>query len=118
MAKVCVLDLMTGDYEASFPLHDSKDVPQFAPNFTVYVLPIRQNPRSPEAASRPPLRPPGNSLSTIPTSVICRASLMQTLYLMATDMGLGGCAIGIEFHVEGPVGQFAIGCGTESGAPD
>src|SRR5262245_39584898 len=49
--------------------------------------------------------------------------LMQTFYLMATDMGLGGCAIGIanidlfakmtglEFHVEGPVGQFAIGRG-------
>ncbi|MGB7099816.1 MAG: SagB family peptide dehydrogenase [Xanthobacteraceae bacterium] len=47
--------------------------------------------------------------------------LMQTFYLMATDMGLGGCAIGtadidlfakmtgIEFHVEGPVGQFAFG---------
>ncbi len=47
--------------------------------------------------------------------------LTQTLYLMATDMGLGGCAIGstnidlfakmtgIEFQVEGPVGQFAIG---------
>jgi SagB-type dehydrogenase family enzyme len=47
--------------------------------------------------------------------------LFQTLYLMATDMGLGGCAIGstdidlfakmtgIELHVEGPVGQFAIG---------
>jgi nitroreductase len=47
--------------------------------------------------------------------------LLQTLYLMATDMGLGGCAIGstnvdlfskmtgIEFHVEGPVGQFAVG---------
>jgi SagB-type dehydrogenase family enzyme len=47
--------------------------------------------------------------------------LMQTLYLMATHMGLGGCAIGshnidlfakmtgIEFHVEGPVGQFALG---------
>jgi SagB-type dehydrogenase family enzyme len=56
--------------------------------------------------------------------------LMQTLYLMATDMGLGGCAIGstdidlfakmtgIEFHVEGPVGQFAIGRGTESGDSD
>jgi len=40
---------------------------------------------------------------------------------VATDMGLGGCAIGsnnidlfarmtgIEFHVEGPVGQFALG---------
>jgi SagB-type dehydrogenase family enzyme len=47
--------------------------------------------------------------------------LMQTLYLMATHMGLGGCAIGshniklfaemtgIEFHVESPVGQFALG---------
>jgi SagB-type dehydrogenase family enzyme len=54
--------------------------------------------------------------------------LTQTLHLMATDMGLGGCAIGIanidlfakmtgiEFHVEGPVGQFAIGRGTKSGA--
>jgi SagB-type dehydrogenase family enzyme len=54
--------------------------------------------------------------------------LTQTLYLMATDMGLGGCAIGsinidlfakmtgIEFHVEGPVGQFALGRGyTEDG---
>jgi SagB-type dehydrogenase family enzyme len=50
--------------------------------------------------------------------------LLQTFYMMATDMGLGGCAIGIanidlfarmtgiEFHVEGPVGQFAIGRGT------
>jgi SagB-type dehydrogenase family enzyme len=50
--------------------------------------------------------------------------LMQTLYLMATDMGLGGCAIGstnieqlarltgIAFHVEGAVGQFALGRGT------
>jgi SagB-type dehydrogenase family enzyme len=50
--------------------------------------------------------------------------LTQTLYMMATDMGLGGCGIGsanidlfaqmtgIEFHVEGPVGQFAIGRGT------
>src|SRR5262249_55218719 len=49
--------------------------------------------------------------------------LLQTLYLMAADMGLGGCAIGstnidlfarmtgIEFHVEGPVGQFALGRG-------
>jgi SagB-type dehydrogenase family enzyme len=47
--------------------------------------------------------------------------LIQTLYMMATDMGLGGCAIGtnnidlfakmtgIEFHIEGPVGQFAVG---------
>jgi SagB-type dehydrogenase family enzyme len=49
--------------------------------------------------------------------------LLQTLYLMATDMGLGACAIGtnnidlfakmtgIAFHVEGPVGQFALGRG-------
>jgi SagB-type dehydrogenase family enzyme len=55
-------------------------------------------------------------------------ALTQTLYLMATDMGLGGCAIGIanidlfarmtgiELHVEGPVGQFAIGRGAKSGA--
>ncbi len=47
--------------------------------------------------------------------------LLQTLYMMATDMRLGGCAIGtnnidlfakmtgLEFHVEGPVGQFALG---------
>jgi SagB-type dehydrogenase family enzyme len=52
--------------------------------------------------------------------------LTQTLYLIATEMGLGGCAIGIanidlfakmtgvEFHVEGPVGQFAIGRGAKS----
>lgn len=51
--------------------------------------------------------------------------LMQTFYMMATDMGLGGCAIGssnidlfakmtgIEFHVEGPVGLFAIGRGMQ-----
>jgi SagB-type dehydrogenase family enzyme len=49
--------------------------------------------------------------------------LMQTFYLMATDMELGACAIGaadidlfakmtgIEFHVEGSVGQMAIGRG-------
>ena len=54
--------------------------------------------------------------------------LLQTFYLMATDMGLGGCAIGstnidlfakltgIEFHVEGPVGQFALGRGTKLSA--
>ncbi len=53
--------------------------------------------------------------------------LLQTLYLMATDMGLGGCAIGtnnielfakmtgIEFHVEGPVGLFALGRGSNPG---
>ena len=55
--------------------------------------------------------------------------LIQTLYLMATDMGLGGCAIGtnnidlfakmtgIEFHIEGPVGQFAIGRGPKPPVP-
>jgi SagB-type dehydrogenase family enzyme len=49
--------------------------------------------------------------------------LTQTLYLVAAEMGLGGCAIGIVnvdqfekmtgigFHVEGPVGQFALGRG-------
>ncbi len=47
--------------------------------------------------------------------------LTQTFYLMATDMGLGACAIGsanialfanmtgIDFHIEGPVGALAIG---------
>ncbi|MGA3308780.1 MAG: TOMM precursor leader peptide-binding protein [Xanthobacteraceae bacterium] len=30
---------MTGDRATSFTPHNSKDVPQFAPNFTVYVLP-------------------------------------------------------------------------------
>jgi SagB-type dehydrogenase family enzyme len=56
--------------------------------------------------------------------------LIQTLYLMATDMGLGGCAIGstnidlfakmtgMEFHVEGPVGQFALGRGAQSQASE
>jgi SagB-type dehydrogenase family enzyme len=56
--------------------------------------------------------------------------LIQTLYLMATDMGLGGCAIGsinidlfakmtgIEFHIEGPVGQFALGRGIKPGAAE
>jgi SagB-type dehydrogenase family enzyme len=51
--------------------------------------------------------------------------LMQTFYVLATDMGLGGCAIGttnielfakmtgLQFHVEGPVGQFALGRGAE-----
>jgi SagB-type dehydrogenase family enzyme len=49
--------------------------------------------------------------------------LMQTLYLVAADTGLGGCAIGttnidlfekmtgLKFHAEGPVGQFALGRG-------
>jgi len=43
--------------------------------------------------------------------------------MMATEMKLGGCAIGtnnidifakmtgMDFHVEGPVGQFALGRG-------
>jgi SagB-type dehydrogenase family enzyme len=56
--------------------------------------------------------------------------LIQTFYMMVTDMGLGGCAIGttnidlfakmtgIEFHVEGPVGQFAIGRGRKPAASD
>lgn len=56
--------------------------------------------------------------------------LMQTFYLMATGMGLGGCAIGIsnidlfakmtglEFHTESPVGQFAIGRGVKSRTSD
>src|SRR5712691_11463225 len=35
----CVGHLMTGDHRNRIPQHDSKDVPQFAPNFTVYVLP-------------------------------------------------------------------------------
>ena len=32
-------DLMTGDHATDFTQLNSKDVPQFAPNFTVYVLP-------------------------------------------------------------------------------
>jgi oxazoline/thiazoline synthase len=32
-------DLMTGDHGNSFTQYKNKDVPQFAPNFTVYVLP-------------------------------------------------------------------------------
>jgi SagB-type dehydrogenase family enzyme len=54
--------------------------------------------------------------------------LIQTFYLTATDMRLGGCAIGtsnielfakmtgLDFHVEGLVGQFALGRGAEPGA--
>jgi len=54
--------------------------------------------------------------------------LIQTLYLMATDLQLGGCAIGSiniglfakitgsEFHIEGPVCQFALGRGSPTGA--
>jgi nitroreductase len=49
---------------------------------------------------------------------------------MATDMGLGGCAVGstnidlfakmtgIKFHVEGPVGQFALGRPAKSGVSE
>jgi SagB-type dehydrogenase family enzyme len=61
--------------------------------------------------------------STIAYSLIMKdvGLLTQTFYLAATDMGLGGCAIGIvnidvfakmtgvDFTVEGPVGQFALG---------
>jgi SagB-type dehydrogenase family enzyme len=56
--------------------------------------------------------------------------LTQTLYLAATDMGLGGCAIGtnnidrfarmtgLEYSTEGPVGLFALGRGVTQGADD
>ena len=55
-------------------------------------------------------------------------ALLQTFYLLATAMGLGGCAIGIanidlfakmtgiDFCVEGPLAQFALGRGAESGS--
>jgi len=55
--------------------------------------------------------------------------LIQTFYLMATDMGLGGCAIGstnidlfarmtgLDFCTEGAVGQFALGRGGEPDGP-
>jgi SagB-type dehydrogenase family enzyme len=63
--------------------------------------------------------------SAIAYSLILKdvGALLQTFYLAATDMGLGGCAIGstnidlfakmteLEFHVESPVGQFALGRG-------
>jgi SagB-type dehydrogenase family enzyme len=63
--------------------------------------------------------------SAIAYSLILRdvGALLQTLYLMATDLKLGGCAVGtsnielfakmtgINFHVEGPVGQLALGRG-------
>jgi SagB-type dehydrogenase family enzyme len=69
--------------------------------------------------------------SSIAYALILKDSgvLMQTLYVMASDMGLGGCAIGttnidlfakmtgLEFHVEGPVGQFALGRGVKSESP-
>jgi SagB-type dehydrogenase family enzyme len=50
--------------------------------------------------------------------------LIQSFYVMATAMGLGGCAVGIvnidlfakmtgiALHIEGPVGQFALGRAT------
>ena len=53
--------------------------------------------------------------------------LMQTLYLVATDMQLGACAIGaadielfsrmtgLPFHVEGVVGQVALGRSFDDG---
>lgn len=61
--------------------------------------------------------------SSIAYSLILKdvGCMIQTFYLAATDMGLGGCAIGtsnidlfarmteLKFHVEGPVGQFALG---------
>ena len=70
--------------------------------------------------------------SSIAFSLILKdvGALMQTFYLMAADMGLGGCAIGIanidlfakmtgiEFHVEGPVGQFALGRAAPSPASE
>jgi nitroreductase len=55
---------------------------------------------------------------------------MQTLYLVATDLGLGGCAIGtnnidrfarmtgLEFSIEGPVGQFVLGRTARPGPDD
>ena len=69
--------------------------------------------------------------SSIAYSLILKdvGSMIQTFYLAATDMGLGGCAIGtsnidlfakmtgLEFHVEGPVGQFALGRGKKPGDP-
>jgi SagB-type dehydrogenase family enzyme len=65
--------------------------------------------------------------SALAYSLILRDAgvLLQTLYLMAGDLELGGCAVGIsnidlfakmtgiEFHVEGPVGQFALGRGAQ-----
>src|SRR5262245_53162673 len=37
--RVARADLMTGDRRNSAALHNSKDVPRFAPNFSVYLLP-------------------------------------------------------------------------------
>ncbi|MGY0569960.1 SagB/ThcOx family dehydrogenase [Bradyrhizobium sp. RDM12] len=69
--------------------------------------------------------------SSIAYSLILKdvGCLIQTFYLAATDMGLSGCAIGtgnidlfakmtgLEFHVEGPVGQFALGRGRKAAIP-
>ncbi|MCP4619357.1 MAG: SagB/ThcOx family dehydrogenase [Bradyrhizobium sp.] len=69
--------------------------------------------------------------SSIAYSLILKdvGCMIQTFYLTATDMGLGGCAIGtinidlfakmtgLEFHVEGPVGQFALGRGRKPAIP-
>ena len=68
--------------------------------------------------------------SSIAYSLILKdvGALTQTFYLMVTAMGLGGCAIGsinidlfarmtgIDFYIEGPVGQFAIGRASASEA--
>lgn len=68
--------------------------------------------------------------SSIAYSLILKdvGCLIQTFYLAATDMDLGGCAIGtgnidlfakttgLEFHVEGAVGQFALGRGRKTGS--
>lgn len=70
--------------------------------------------------------------SAIAYSLILKdvGALVQTFYLAATDLGLGGCAIGtsnielfarmtgLPFHTEGPVGQFALGRGAETEAAD
>jgi SagB-type dehydrogenase family enzyme len=52
--------------------------------------------------------------------------LLQTFYLEAAALGLGGCAVGttdielfakmtgLAFHAEGPVGQFVLGRGAKS----
>lgn len=69
--------------------------------------------------------------SSISYSLILKdvGCMIQTFYLAATDLGLGGCAVGtanidlfakmteLEFHVEGPVGQFALGRGKRPEPP-
>jgi SagB-type dehydrogenase family enzyme len=70
--------------------------------------------------------------SSVAYSLILKdvGALTQTLYLAAADMGLGGCAIGtsnidqfakmtgLEFYVEGSVGQFALGRGRKLDGPE